>query len=91
MISDLKLYLYPNGKFSKFRANQTSIRKRFPEIYESIKDDYHTKLYMMINDILEVPTCKNPTCNTKVSLKSISVGFRKFCSNKCIGQFQQTD
>lgn len=90
-IKRLKDYIYPNGKYSNIHSNQQNIKRRFPEIYEQIKDDYHTKLYMLLHDIKEVPKCKNIKCNNKVKLKSISEGFRSFCCNACIGEFQQTD
>jgi len=90
-LNELKKYIYPNGKYSKIRSNSRTIKKRFPEIYESIKDNYRTKLYILLNDIKEIPKCKNPNCNNNVKLKSISKGFRSYCSNKCIGEHQHND
>jgi len=90
-IEKLKEYIYPNGIYSNIRSNSALIRKYFPLIYEKIKDDYKTNLYMLLHDIKEIPKCKNPTCNNKVKLKNISKGFRKFCCNKCIAKYQKTD
>jgi hypothetical protein len=90
-IEELKLYIYPNGKYSSKRSNSINIKKHFPEIYENIKDNYHTKLYMLLHDINEIPNCKNPNCNNKVKLKNIGKGFHIFCSTKCINEFQKTD
>ncbi len=90
-IQQIKDYIYPNGKYSNIRSNSKNIKRKFPKIYEEIKDDYHTKLYMLLNDINEIPKCKNPLCNNKVKLKSISQGFRSYCSNTCIGQHQHID
>jgi hypothetical protein len=90
-LENLKKYIYPNGIYSKIRSNSRTIKKQFPEIYEIIEDNYHIKLFMLLNNVNEIPKCKNPNCNNSVNLKSISEGFRKFCSNKCIGQYQQTD
>lgn len=90
-IQQIKDYIYPNGKYSNIRSNSKNIKRKFPKIYEEIKDDYHTKLYMLLNDINEIPKCKNPLCNNKVKLKSIGQGFRSYCSNACIGQHQHID
>jgi hypothetical protein len=46
---------------------------------------------MLCNDIVEIPKCLNPNCNNKVKLENIGAGFRKFCCNACIGQYQKTD
>lgn len=90
-IERLKEYVMPNGKYSNIRANSALIKKYFPTIYEEIKDDYKTKLYMLLHDIKEVPKCMNPTCNNKVKLENIGAGFRKCCCNACVGQYQKTD
>lgn len=90
-IEKLKNYVYPNGKYSNIHSNSVLIKKHFFHIYEEIKDNYHTKLYMLCNDISEIPTCQNPDCNNKVKLKSIGAGFRKYCSNACIGLHQKNN
>lgn len=90
-ISLLKEYIYPNGVYRNTRSNSASIKKRFPVIYESIKDNYHTKIYILCNDIKEIPKCKNPSCNNNVSLKNIGAGFRDYCSKKCLGEHQKVD
>jgi hypothetical protein len=90
-INKLKSFIYPNGKYSNIRSNSASIKKYFPGIYEEIKDNYKTKLYMLLQDVKEIPMCKNPECNNRVKLKNIGAGFRKYCCNKCIGQYQKID
>lgn len=90
-IKVLKEWVYPNGKYSHFRSTKQSIKKRFPEIFEQIKDDYATKLYMLCNDIVEIPKCLNLNCNNKVKLENIGAGFRKFCCKACIWEYQKTD
>jgi len=83
-LQKLKDYIYPNGKYSNVRSNSRSIKKNFPDIYDIIKHDYHIKLYMLLNDIKEIPNCKNSSCLNKVKLKNIHLGFRHYCSNKCM-------
>lgn len=90
-ITKLKTYIYPNGKYSNIHSNSILIKKYFPEIYDSIKDDYHIKLFMLLHEIIEIPKCANPSCNNNVKLKNIGAGFRTYCCNKCIGEHQHTD
>ena len=40
---------------------------------------------MLLNDIEEIPKCKNPKCNNKVKLKNIREAFRQYYCNACIG------
>jgi hypothetical protein len=90
-IKELKKYVYPNGKYSNIRANSLNIKRNFPDIYDSIKNNYHTNLYMLCNDIKEIPECKNPNCNNKVKLENIGAGFRTYCSRKCLSEHQKVD
>ena len=89
-IKMLKEYLLSDMTNIHQRAKEKGIKNKFPDIYESIKDNYRIKLYMLLNDIKEVPKCKNPNCNNKVDLKSFREGFRQCCCNACVGQYQQT-
>jgi hypothetical protein len=91
MNDDLKNYVMPSGIYKNTRANSLCIKRKFPFVYENIKDNYHTKLYMLLHDITEIPKCKNPNCNNKVKLKNIGAGFRKYCCNKCIAEHQKID
>jgi hypothetical protein len=90
-IEKLKEYVMPNGIYKNTRANSVLIKKYFTDIYETIKDDYKIKLYMLLHDIDEIPKCKNEMCVNKVKLENIGAGFRQFCCNKCIAEFQKTD
>lgn len=90
-IKNLKEYLYKDGILQFRKLNKNSIKKKFPLIYDFIKDDYSTKLYMLLNNIKNIPKCKNIECKNDVKLKNISNGFREFCSKKCISQYQQYD
>ncbi len=90
-IKKLKEYVLKDGVYSNIRANSVLIRKHFPDIYEQLKDDYKTKLYMLLYDIKEIPICKNPGCGKQVKLENIGAGFRKYCCNACIGKHQHVD
>ena len=90
-LKKLKEYVYPDGMYKNTRSNSQTIKKHFPEIYNNIKDNYQINLYMLLNNIKEIPVCKNTKCNNIVKLKNIGAGFRQFCCNKCISEFQKTD
>jgi hypothetical protein len=45
---------------------------------------FKEKVYLCLNHISKVPTCKNPNCNKKVNFINSTLGFREYCSNKCI-------
>jgi len=91
MNNKLKEYVYPNGVYSHIRANSKNVKKYFPEVYEKIKDNYATNLYMLCNNITKIPKCLNPNCNNEVKLKNIGGGFRHYCSKKCISEHQKID
>jgi hypothetical protein len=90
-INELKEYVMPGNVYKNTRANSLLVKKYFPLIYESIKDDYKTKLYMLLHDIKKVPKCVNINCNNDVKLENIGTGFRKFCCKKCLGEHQHLD
>jgi hypothetical protein len=90
-IEELRNAMYPNGEYKK-TINSLSIKKRFPLIYEKVKGpSYKENLYMLLFDIEERPTCKNPLCDNRVNLRNFKKGFSNYCSNSCIGQHQKID
>jgi len=90
-INKLKNYILPNGVYSNIRANSRCVHAHFPDIYDKIKDNYHTKLYMLLYGINDIPICKNLNCENKVKLENIGAGFRSYCSRKCLSEHQKTD
>ena len=80
----------PAGKFSK----EKYLIKNYPEEYDyiinfSIKNKiidtpFKEKVYLCINDIKYIPTCKNPNCDNKVNYKNSTIGYYEYCCNKCI-------
>ena len=80
----------PSGKMSK----ESYIIKNFPDHYESIKDfsdknelseiPFKERVFLFLNNINSVPNCNNLNCNNKVKFRNSTIGYLKYCSNKCI-------
>jgi len=80
----------PSGKLNK----ESYLFKNHTEEYNYIIDycrkneifdiSFKEKVYLCLNNISKVPICKNPNCNKKVNFINSTLGFREYCSNKCI-------
>ena len=82
--------IFPNNKYNSSHIKENFIKENFPDLYNEIKGDYFKEnLYCKLYDIKEIPKC--PVCGNKLHLRSFIKGFRKFCSNKCIGLYQRND
>jgi hypothetical protein len=45
---------------------------------------FKEKVYLCLNEMKNVPFCQNPNCNKRVKFKNSTLGYLKYCSNKCI-------
>jgi hypothetical protein len=80
----------PSGRMSR----ESYVLKKHKEEYDyiieySILNDlkelsFKEKVYLCINNIKNIPTCENPNCSSRVKFKNSSLGYLKYCSNKCI-------
>ena len=80
----------PSGRLSK----ESFVSNNFPEEYTFILDfcnknnlseiPFKEKVYLCINKINQLPICKNPNCNSAVSFRNSSLGYREYCSVKCL-------
>ena len=80
----------PSGSMCK----EKSLLKKFPKEYEYIIDycinnkledlPFKEKVFISINNLKEVPKCKNNNCCNKVKYKNLTIGYLNYCSNKCI-------
>ena len=43
------------------------------------------KIYLCLNDMKSIPTCKNINCNNPVKFKNSTLGYYSYCSNRCVG------
>jgi len=76
--------------------NERYLMKNYLDIYELIisfcnknnLDDisFNRKVYHFVNDIKEKNIkCSNPFCDNYVEFKNSNIGYRRYCSNKCVG------
>lgn len=80
----------PSGRMSK----ESYLIKNYKEEYDYIVDycnlndiiniSFKEKVYLCINNMKEIPTCKNTNCDSKVKFINSTLGYREYCSIKCI-------
>jgi hypothetical protein len=77
----------PSGKMSKESYVEKYHKDEFDFITKSIAHNlpFKEKVYLVINNLTEIPICKNPNCDNKVKFKNSNIGYSTYCSNKCIG------
>lgn len=72
------------------------VYKRFPLFKELLikyfsEDYFREVIYCILNDVEEIPICKNPNCNNLTYLRNFTVGFQKCCCKKCVSEYQHLD
>lgn len=80
-----------SGKLSK----ESYLFKFYPEEYNFIIDfssknnftdiPFKEKVYLSINRIESIPICKNVNCDKNTKFVNSTIGYRDYCSNKCVG------
>jgi hypothetical protein len=80
----------PSGRMTK----ESFIYKNYKDEYDyiiSYSDSnnldnltFKEKVYLSINQYINIPTCKNPNCNNFVKFKNSKIGYLDYCSKKCI-------
>jgi hypothetical protein len=80
----------PSGKLTK----ESYLLKNHTEEYDYILKyceenqifdiNFKEKVYLCLNNIKKLPVCKNQNCNQLVKFRNSTLGFREYCSNKCI-------
>jgi hypothetical protein len=45
---------------------------------------FKEKVYHVVNNIHNIIICKNPNCDDAVNFRNSTLGYRDYCSNKCI-------
>ena len=81
----------PSGKLCK----ESFLQKTYKDEYDYIINycyinnlndlPFKEKVFLSINNLNSKPICKNPNCKNPVKFKNMSLGFLKYCSNRCIG------
>ncbi len=79
-----------SGRMSK----DSFVKKNYPEEYQMIIDfckinnideiSFKEKVYLFLEGKNSVPVCKNPDCLNLVKFQNSTLGYREYCSTKCI-------
>jgi hypothetical protein len=89
---NLEIFKQPDssGRMSK----ESFLIKNYKEEYDHIIDycttyqildiSFKEKVYLCLNKISIIPTCKNPNCQNRVKFRNSTLGYRDYCSTKCI-------
>ena len=79
----------PSGKMAKESYVLKNFKKEYDYIIEYCSNivvpTFKEKVYLSINNLNSIPTCKNPNCNNTVKFKNTTLGYLDYCCNKCIG------
>lgn len=80
----------PSGRMSK----ESYILKNHKEEYDYIINycelnkiidiSFKEKVYLCLNSLKTRPTCKNYNCDNLVKFRNSNIGYREYCSTKCI-------
>jgi hypothetical protein len=80
----------PSGRMSK----ELYILKNHKEEYDYIINycelnkifdiPFKEKVYLCLNSLEKRPTCKNYNCDNLVKFRNSNIGYREYCSTKCI-------
>jgi hypothetical protein len=80
----------PSGRMSKESFLVKNYNEEYDYIIKYCFDNligdipFREKVFICINRLKEVPICKNDECGNKVSLRNSTLGYREYCSTKCI-------
>ena len=88
-IEQYRKWAFSISNISGKHLNRNVIKNRFPELYKRLEIDNPIDkivwLYNVLHDIVCIPSCVN--CGKDVNFKNFKVGYRKFCSNACVNEF----
>ena len=80
----------PSGRMSKesflFKnhKNEYDYIIKYCEINCLLEIPFKEKVYLTLNKIIKKPVCKNPNCYKNVEFVNSTIGYREYCSTKCI-------
>ena len=93
MLSKEFTYDYMNNNKSGKMSSEKFIIKNFMGDYDIITKycenklidlPFKEKVYHVVNNIHNIIICKNPNCDDAVNFINSTLGYRDYCSNKCI-------
>lgn len=95
LINELKNYYIDDNNSIKSKSLWlSSVCKLFPEFKETFYNNFNSTqfrevMYCILNDINEVPKCKNINCNNDVHLRNYVIGFQQCCCKQCLAEYQK--
>jgi hypothetical protein len=91
----MNLQIFKNPDPSGRMCKESFLVKNHMEEYQYIIDycisnnildiSLKEKVYLCLNDMKCIPTCKNLNCNNQVKFKNSTLGYYNYCSNRCVG------
>lgn len=45
---------------------------------------FKEKVFLCINNMSSIPICKNPNCSSKTKFVNSTIGYKKYCSKRCV-------
>jgi hypothetical protein len=80
----------PTGKLSRDKYLIKNYTDEYDYIinyaieYNLVDIPFKEKIYLCVNNLINIPICKNPNCDNKVNYKNSTLGYNEYCCNKCI-------
>ena len=80
----------PSGRMSKENYLINNYKEEYEYIIQYCIDNnivdvsFKEKVYLAVNNYKKIPKCKNNDCFNSVKLQNSTLGYRDYCSNKCI-------
>lgn len=81
----------PSGTFSKEKFVSTHYIEEYEFIMKYCLDrnmndiPFKEKLYLVLNNLENIPKCKNINCDNRVNYRNSTLGYYTYCSNRCVG------
>jgi hypothetical protein len=94
--TEIKDLINNNNNRSGRMYNEKYLRNHYIDIYDTIINyaiyydiaglSFKEKVYRYVNNITEkIVICSNPNCINEVKFKDSTIGYRRYCSNSCVG------
>lgn len=80
----------PSGKYTREKFLKSSHKEEYDYVIDyCFRNKIHgipfkEMVYLCLNNLLCVPKCKNPNCENSTLFKNSTLGYREYCSIKCI-------
>lgn len=79
----------PSGRMSKESFLIKNHKEEYDYIIKYCIDNnlldilFKEKVYLSVNSLTKIPTCKNSNCRKRVNFKNSTIGYYEYCCGKC--------